>query len=31
VAEKYRADEVPHLTLQDGQALLISGANATIV
>jgi hypothetical protein len=31
VAEKYRAGEVPHLTLQDGQALLISGASATIV
>jgi dipeptidase E len=31
VADKYRAEEVPHLTLQDGQALLISGASATIV
>lgn len=31
VAEKYRAQGVPHLTLQDGQALLISGANTAIV
>ena len=31
VAGKYRAEGVPHLTLQDGQALLISGANANIV
>jgi hypothetical protein len=31
LAKKYRAEEVPHLTLQDGQALLISGASATIV
>jgi dipeptidase E len=31
VAEKYRAEGIPHLTLQDGQALLISGANAAIV
>jgi len=31
VADKYRAAGVPHLTLQDGQALLISGANVAIV
>jgi dipeptidase E len=31
VAEKYRAEGVPHRTLQDGQALLISGANVAIV
>ena len=31
VAEKYRAEGVPHLTLQDGQALVISGTNAAIV
>ena len=31
VADKYRAEGVPHLTLQDGQALLIGGANAAIV
>jgi dipeptidase E len=31
VAEKYRAEGVPYLTLHDGQALLISGASAEIV
>lgn len=31
VAEKYRAEGVPHLTLQDGQPLLISGDTAAIV
>jgi dipeptidase E len=31
VAEKYRAEGVPHLTLHDGQALVISGTNAEIV
>ena len=31
VAERYRARGVPHLTLQDGQALVISGASAAIV
>lgn len=31
VAEKYRAEEIAHLALQDGQALLINGANAEIV
>ena len=31
VADKYRAEGVPHLTLRDGQALLISGANVAIV
>jgi dipeptidase E len=31
VAEKYRAEGVPYLTLQDGQALLVSGTNAAIV
>jgi len=31
VAEKYRAEGVPYLTLQDGQALLISGTSIAIV
>jgi dipeptidase E len=31
VAAKYQAEGVPHLTLQDGQALVISGASAAIV
>jgi len=31
VAGKYRAEGVPHLTLQDGQALLIDGASTAIV
>jgi dipeptidase E len=31
VAEKYRSEGVPHLTLLDGQALLIHGPNAAIV
>jgi dipeptidase E len=31
VAARYRAGGVPHLTLQDGQALVISGASAAIV
>jgi dipeptidase E len=31
VAEKYRAEGVPHIALQDGQALLIRGASTAIV
>jgi dipeptidase E len=31
LAEKYRAEGVPHLTLHDGQALLISGTNVAVV
>jgi dipeptidase E len=31
VAEKYRSEGVPHITLQDGQALVIHGPNAAIV
>lgn len=31
VAEKYRAEGVPHLTLQDGQVLVINGTSAAIV
>jgi dipeptidase E len=31
VARKYRAQGIPHRTMRDGQALLISGENAAIV
>lgn len=31
VAERYRAGKIPHRTLRDGQALLISGPDTTIV
>ncbi len=31
VAEKYRAEGVPHIALQDGQALLVRGASTAIV
>jgi dipeptidase E len=31
VAERYRAAGIPHRTLRDGQALLISGGETAIV